>query len=162
MSYLQGNETFDGVFRGELPSHTEISNWAKKGSPRSTGAMNDFTCWKHMTYSDSFDTKNVEKHRPLYHQTPLYGWMNDPNGMFFIGQFDGHKFTCEDEPSETKWMDYGKVRQLRIFVDRCSVEAFDGDGKMCMTNLVFPSTPYDKIIVKGKAKATIYKIKTKK
>ena len=114
-----------------------------------------------MTYSDSFDTKNVEKHRPLYHQTPLYGWMNDPNGMFFIGQFDGHKFTCEDEPSETKWMDYGKVRQLRIFVDRCSVEAFEGDGKMCMTNLVFPSTPYDKIIVKGKAKATIYKIKTK-
>ena len=54
---------------------------------------------------------------------------------------------------------YGKVRQLRIFVDRCSVEAFDGDGKMCMTNLVFPSTPYDKIIVKGKAKAAIYKIK---
>ena len=469
-------------------------------NPRSTGAMNDFTCWKHMTYSDTFDTKNVEKHRPLYHQTPLYGWMNDPNGMFykdgvwhlcyqynpygsqwenmtwgyatstdlvnwthmpsvlegdalgaifsgssvvdknntagfgkdaiiafytsaghsqmqsmaystdggktfkkyannpiitstardfrdphvfwneeagfwnmilaagqemqiyssanlkdwkyessfgheygnhggvwecpdlmkmnvkgtnkdkwmlicninpggpfggsatqyFIGQFDGHKFTCEDEPSETKWMDYGKdhyatvtfdnapdgrrcaiawmsnwqyanqvptkqfrsansivrdlglfeykgetycsitpakemlaargarvsqpteaceivvtvkgdaqitlrnakgervvmtyddeeetfdmdrrrsgnisfsdafpvatssptygkVRQLRIFVDRCSVEAFDGDGKMCMTNLVFPSTPYDKIIVKGKAKAAIYKIKT--
>ena len=55
---------------------------------------------------------------------------------------------------------YGKVRQLRIFVDRCSVEAFDGDGKMCMTNLVFPSPPYDKIIVKGKAKAAIYKIKT--
>ena len=55
---------------------------------------------------------------------------------------------------------YGKVRQLRIFVDRCSVEAFDGDGKMCMTNLVFPSTPYDKITVKGKAKAAIYKIKT--
>ena len=467
---------------------------------RSTGAINDFTCWKRMTYSDTFDTKNVEKHRPLYHHTPQYGWMNDPNGMFykdgvwhlcyqynpygsqwenlswghststdlinwkaeptalepdalgmmfsgccvvdknntagfgkdaivalyttagarqtqslaystdggktftkyadnpiitsnvpdfrdphvfwneeagfwnmilaagqqmsiysskdlkewkhesdfgaeygnhggvwecpdlmkmnvkgtnkdkwmlicninpggpfggsatqyFIGQFDGHKFTCEDEPSETKWMDYGKdhyatitfdnapegrhvgiawmsnwqyanqvptkqyrsansivrdfglfeykgetycsitpakemlaargarvsqpteaceivvtvkgdaqitlrnakgervvmtyddeeetfdmdrrrsgnssfsdafpvatssptygkVRQLRIFVDRCSVEAFDGDGKMCMTNLVFPSTPYDKIIVKGKAKAAIYKIKT--
>ncbi len=55
---------------------------------------------------------------------------------------------------------YGKVRQLRIFVDRCSVEAFDDDGKMCMTNLVFPSTPYDKITVKGKAKAAIYKIKT--
>ena len=470
------------------------------GNPRSTGAMNDFACWKKITYSDTFDTKNVEKYRPAYHHSPVYGWMNDPNGMFykdgvwhlcfqynpygsqwenmtwgyststdlvnwtaqpavlegdalgaifsgssvvdknntsgfgkdaivafytsaghsqtqsmaystdggktftkyehnpiivstardfrdphvfwnaeagfwnmilaagqemqiyssanlkdwkyessfgheygnhggvwecpdlmkmkvkgtdkekwmlicninpggpfggsatqyFIGQFDGHKFTCEDEPSETKWMDYGKdhyatvtfdnapdgrrcaiawmsnwqyanqvptkqfrsansivrdlglfeykgetycsitpakemlaargarvsqpteaceivvtvkgdaqiilrnakgervvmtyddaeetfdmdrrrsgnisfsdafpvvtssptygkVRQLRIFVDRCSVEAFDGDGKMCMTNLVFPSTPYDKIIVKGKAKAAIYKIKT--
>ena len=478
----------------------ELFDITFNGNMRSTGAINDFTCWKRMTYSDTFDTKNVEKHRPLYHHTPQYGWMNDPNGMFykdgvwhlcyqynpygsqwenlswghststdlinwkaeptalepdalgmmfsgccvvdknntagfgkdaivalyttagarqtqslaystdggktftkyadnpiitsnvpdfrdphvfwneeagfwnmilaagqqmsiysskdlkewkhesdfgaeygnhggvwecpdlmkmnvkgtnkdkwmlvcninpggpfggsatqyFIGQFDGHKFTCEDEPSETKWMDYGKdhyatitfdnapegrhvgiawmsnwqyanqvptkqyrsansivrdfglfeykgetycsitpakemlaargarvsqpteaceivvtvkgdaqitlrnakgervvmtyddeeetfdmdrrrsgnssfsdafpvatssptygkVRQLRIFVDRCSVEAFDGDGKMCMTNLVFPSTPYDKIIVKGKAKAAIYNIKT--
>ena len=478
----------------------ELFDITFNGNMRSTSAINDFTCWKRMTYSDTFDTKNVEKHRPLYHHTPQYGWMNDPNGMFykdgvwhlcyqynpygsqwenmtwgyatstdlvnwthmpsvlegdalgaifsgssvvdknntagfgkdaiiafytsaghsqmqsmaystdggktfkkyannpiitstardfrdphvfwnedakfwnmilaagqemqiysssnlkdwkyessfghefgnhggvwecpdlmkmnvkgtnkdkwmlicninpggpfggsatqyFIGQFDGHKFTCEDEPSETKWMDYGKdhyatitfdnapdgrrcaiawmsnwqyanqvptkqfrsansivrdlglfeykgetycsitpakemlaargarvsqpteaceivvtvkgdaqiilrnakgervvmtyddeeetfdmdrrrsgnisfsdafpvatssptygkVRQLRIFVDRCSVEAFDGDGKMCMTNLVFPSTPYDRIIVKGKAKATIYKIKT--
>ncbi len=478
----------------------ELFDITFNGNMRSTGAINDFTCWKRMTYSDTFDTKNVEKHRPLYHHTPQYGWMNDPNGMFykdgvwhlcyqynpygsqwenlswghststdlinwkaeptalepdalgmmfsgccvvdknntagfgkdaiialyttagarqtqslaystdggktftkyadnpiitsnvpdfrdphvfwnaeagfwnmilaagqqmsiysskdlkewkhesdfgaeygnhvgvwecpdlmkmnvkgtnkdkwmlicninpggpfggsatqyFIGQFDGHKFTCEDEPSETKWMDYGKdhyatitfdnapegrhvgiawmsnwqyanqvptkqfrsansivrdfglfeyngetycsitpakemlaargarvsqpteaceivvtvkgdaqitlrnakgervvmtyddeeetfdmdrrrsgnisfsdafpvvtssptygkIRQLKIFVDRCSVEAFDGDGKMCMTNLVFPSTPYDKIIVKGKAKAAIYKIKT--
>lgn len=472
------------------------------GNPRSTGAMNDFTCWKKMSYSDTFDTKNVEKHRPAYHHTPAYGWMNDPNGMFykdgvwhlcfqynpygsqwenmtwghsvstdlinwtqmpsvlegdalgaifsgssvvdknntagfgkdavvafyttaghsqtqsmaystdggktftkyemnpvitstardfrdphvfwndeagfwnmilaagqemqiyssanlkdwkyessfgheygnhggvwecpdlmkmkvrgtdkekwmlicninpggpfggsatqyFVGQFDGHKFTCEDEPGETKWMDYGKdhyatvtfdntpdgrrvaiawmsnwqyanqvptmqyrsansivrdlglfeykgetycsvmpakemdavrgtrtasptdaceivvtlkgdaqitlrngkgekvvmtyddaeetfdmdrrrsgnvsfsdafpvvtstptygkVRQLRIFVDRSSIEAFDADGKMVMTNLVFPTVPYDKIIVKGKAKATIYRIKTEK
>ena len=478
----------------------ELFDISFNGNTRATGAINDFACWKRMSYSDSFDTKNVEKHRPIYHHTPQYGWMNDPNGMFykdgvwhlcyqfnpygsqwenmtwghststdlvhwtanptaitpdalgtifsgccvvdknntagfgndaivafytsagasqmqsmaystdggktftkyvgnpvitdekkdfrdphvfwneeagfwnmilaagqemqiyssanlkdwkyessfgheygnhggvwecpdlmkmkvrgtdkekwmlicninpggpfggsatqyFIGEFDGHKFTCEDDPSETKWMDYGKdhyatitfdnapegrhvgiawmsnwqyanqvptkqyrsansivrdfglfeykgetycsitpakemltargarvsqpteaceivvtvkgdaqitlsnakgesvvmtyddeeetfdmdrrrsgnisfsdafpvatssptygkVRQLRIFVDRCSVEAFDGDGKMCMTNLVFPSTPYDKITVKGKAKAAIYKIKT--
>lgn len=469
------------------------------GNPRSTGAMNDFACWKKITYSDTFDTKNVENYRPAYHHTPVYGWMNDPNGMFykdgvwhlcfqynpygsqwenmtwgyststdlvnwtaqpavlegdalgaifsgssvvdknntagfgkdaivafytsaghsqtqsmaystdggktftkyehnpiivsttrdfrdphvfwnaeagfwnmilaagqemqiysssnlkdwkyessfgheygshggvwecpdlmkmkvrgtdkekwmlicninpggpfggsatqyFIGQFDGHKFTCEDEPSETKWMDYGKdhyatvtfdnapdgrrcaiawmsnwqyanqvptmqfrsansivrdlglfeykgetycsvyparemdkvrgqqmttpsdaceivvalkgnaqitlknqkgenvvmsydsvketfsmdrrnsgdvsfsedfpvvtsaptygkVKQLRIFVDKNSIEAFDADGKMVMTNLVFPSTPYDKVVVKGKAKVKIYSIK---
>ena len=466
---------------------------------RATGAIDGFTCWKRMSYSDSFDTKNVEKHRPVYHHTPQYGWMNDPNGMFykdgvwhlcyqfnpygsqwenmtwghststdlvhwtanptaitpdalgtifsgccvvdknntagfgndaviafytsagarqmqsmaystdggktftkyknnpiitsnvpdfrdphvfwnaeagfwnmilaagqqmsiysskdlkewkhesdfgaeygnhggvwecpdlmkmkvagtdkekwmlicninpggpfggsatqyFIGEFDGHKFTCEDEPSETKWMDYGKdhyatitfdnapegrhigiawmsnwqyanqvptkqfrsansiardfglfeyngetycsvspakemdavrgqrisspsetceivvqlrgdaqltlrnskgekvvitydavehtidfdrrrsgdvsfseafpcivtsptygqAKTLRIFVDRCSIEMFEGDGKMSMTNLVFPSEPYNKLIVKGKAKATIYKLK---
>lgn len=480
----------------------QVLDIAFPGNPRSTGAMNDFTCWKKMSYSDTFDTKNVEKHRPAYHHTPAYGWMNDPNGMFykdgvwhlcfqynpygsqwenmtwghsvstdlvnwtqmpsvlegdalgaifsgssvvdknntagfgkdavvafyttaghsqtqsiaystdggktftkyemnpvitstardfrdphvfwndeagfwnmilaagqemqiyssanlkdwkyessfgheygnhggvwecpdlmkmkvrgtdkekwmlicninpggpfggsatqyFVGQFDGHKFTCEDEPGETKWMDYGKdhyatvtfdnapdgrrvaiawmsnwqyanqvptmqyrsansivrdlglfeykgetycsvmpakemeavrgartasptdaceivvtlkgdaqitlrngkgekvvmtyddaeetfdmdrrrsgnvsfsdafpvvtstptygkVRQLRIFVDRSSIEAFDADGKMVMTNLVFPTVPYDKIIVKGKAKATIYRIKTGK
>ena len=480
----------------------QVLDIAFPGNPRSTGAMNDFTCWKKMSYSDTFGTKNVEKHRPAYHHTPAYGWMNDPNGMFykdgvwhlcfqynpygsqwenmtwghsvstdlvnwtqmpsvlegdalgaifsgssvvdknntagfgkdavvafyttaghsqtqsmaystdggktftkyemnpvitstardfrdphvfwndeagfwnmilaagqemqiyssanlkdwkyessfgheygnhggvwecpdlmkmkvrgtdkekwmlicninpggpfggsatqyFVGQFDGHKFTCEDEPGETKWMDYGKdhyatvtfdnapdgrrvaiawmsnwqyanqvptmqyrsansivrdlglfeykgetycsvmpakemdavrgartasptdaceivvtlkgdaqitlrngkgekvvmtyddteetfdmdrrrsgnvsfsdafpvvtstptygkVRQLRIFVDRSSIEAFDADGKMVMTNLVFPTVPYDKIIVKGKAKATIYRIKTEK
>ena len=466
---------------------------------RATGAIDGFACWKRMSYSDTFDTKNVEKHRPVYHHTPQYGWMNDPNGMFykdgvwhlcyqfnpygsqwenmtwghststdlvhwkaeptaitpdalgtifsgccvvdknntagfgndaivafytsagarqtqsmaystdggktftkyennpvitsnvpdfrdphvfwnaevgfwnmilaagqqmsiysskdlkewkhesdfgaeygnhggvwecpdlmkmkvagtdkekwmlicninpggpfggsatqyFIGEFDGHKFTCEDEPSETKWMDYGKdhyatitfdnapegrrvgiawmsnwqyanqvptkqfrsansiardfglfeyngetycsvspakemdavrgqrisspsetceivvqlkgdaqltlrnskgekvvitydaveqtidfdrrrsgdvsfseafpcivtsptygqAKPLRIFVDRCSIEMFEGDGKMSMTNLVFPSEPYNKLIVKGKAKATIYKLK---
>ena len=466
---------------------------------RATGAIDGFACWKRMSYSDSFDTKNVEKHRPVYHHTPQYGWMNDPNGMFykdgvwhlcyqfnpygsqwenmtwghststdlvhwkaeptaitpdalgtifsgccvvdknntagfgndaviafytsagarqmqsmaystdggktftkyennpiitsnvpdfrdphvfwnaeagfwnmilaagqqmsiysskdlkewkhesdfgaeygnhggvwecpdlmkmkirgtdkekwmlicninpggpfggsatqyFIGEFDGHKFTCEDEPSETKWMDYGKdhyatitfdnapdgrhvgiawmsnwqyanqvptkqfrsansiardfglfeyngetycsvspakemdavrgqrisspsetceivvqlkgdaqltlrnakgervvitydaaeqtidfdrrrsgdvsfseafpcivtsptygqAKTLRIFIDRCSIEMFEGDGKMSMTNLVFPSEPYNKLIVKGKAKATIYKLK---
>ena len=480
----------------------ELFDISFNGNPRSVGDIRSFTCWQKMTYADKFDDKNTEKHRPIYHQTPKWGWMNDPNGMFykdgvwhlyfqynpygskwenmswghststdlvnwhheplalfgdglgtifsgscvldknntagygdstvvafytsagpsqtqsmaystdggktftkyennpiitspsrdfrdphvfwneeagfwnmilaagqemqifsssnlkdwkyessfgegygnhggvwecpdlmkmkvagtdkekwmlicninpggpfggsatqyFIGEFDGHKFTCEDEPSETKWMDYGKdhyatvtfsnapegrnvaiawmsnwqyanqvptkqyrsansiardlglfeyngetycsvrpakemdavrgarlsapteaceivvtlkgdaqitlrnakgervvmtyddeeetfdmdrrrsgdvsfsdafpvatssptygkVRQLRIFVDRCSVEAFDGDGKMCMTNLVFPTVPYDKLIIKGKAKAKIYKIKSEK
>ena len=65
-------------------------------------------------------------------------------------------------PVVTSTPTYGKVRQLRIFVDRSSIEAFDSDGKMVMTNLVFPTVPYDKIIVKGKAKARIYKIKTEK
>ena len=477
----------------------ELFDISFNGNTRATGAIDDFACWKRMSYSDSFDTKNVEKHRPVYHHTPAYGWMNDPNGMFykdgvwhlcyqfnpygsqwenmtwghststdlvhwtanptaitpdalgtifsgccvvdknntagfgndaivafytsagarqtqsmaystdggktftkyennpvitsnvpdfrdphvfwnaevgfwnmilaagqqmsiysskdlkewkhesdfgaeygnhggvwecpdlmkmkvagtdkekwmlicninpggpfggsatqyFIGEFDGHKFTCEDEPSETKWMDYGKdhyatitfdnapegrrvgiawmsnwqyanqvptkqfrsansiardfglfeyngetycsvspvkemdavrgqrisspsetceivvqlkgdaqltlrnskgekvvitydaveqtidfdrrrsgdvsfseafpcivtsptygqAKTLRIFVDRCSIEMFEGDGKMSMTNLVFPSEPYNKLIVKGKAKATVYKLK---
>ncbi len=40
-------------------------------------------CWTNMTMADSFDTTNREKYRPVYHHTPLYGWMNDPNGMFY-------------------------------------------------------------------------------
>ena len=50
---------------------------------RSTGAVKDFVCWKEMKYSDTFDTTNRERFRPLYHHTPIYGWMNDPNGMFY-------------------------------------------------------------------------------
>jgi levanase/fructan beta-fructosidase len=53
------------------------------GDRRSTGAVKDFVCWREMKYSDTFDTTNSERFRPLYHHTPLYGWMNDPNGMFF-------------------------------------------------------------------------------
>lgn len=31
---------------------------------------------------------------------------------------------------------------LRVFVDKCSVEAFDSEGRFAMTNLVFPTQPY--------------------
>ena len=40
-------------------------------------------CWEKMSLSDTFDTSNTEKFRPAYHHTPAYGWMNDPNGMFY-------------------------------------------------------------------------------
>lgn len=36
-----------------------------------------------MKLSDTFDTGNREKFRPTYHFSPLYGWMNDPNGMVY-------------------------------------------------------------------------------
>ena len=47
------------------------------------GMPADAACWKNMKLSDTFDLSNKEKHRPLYHHTPAYGWMNDPNGMFY-------------------------------------------------------------------------------
>ncbi len=53
------------------------------GDKRTTGALKDFVCWKELKFSDTFDTQNRERFRPLYHHTPLYGWMNDPNGMFY-------------------------------------------------------------------------------
>ena len=46
-------------------------------------AMKDYACWKNISYADTFDTANREKFRPAYHHTPVYGWMNDPNGMFY-------------------------------------------------------------------------------
>ncbi len=54
-----------------------------QGERRTTGAVKDFVCWREMKYDNSFDTSNRERFRPLYHHTPLYGWMNDPNGMFY-------------------------------------------------------------------------------
>ncbi len=40
-------------------------------------------CWSNFQLTDSIDVTNQEKYRPAYHHTPLYGWMNDPNGMFY-------------------------------------------------------------------------------
>ncbi|MBS7385272.1 MAG: DUF4980 domain-containing protein [Bacteroidales bacterium] len=41
-------------------------------------------CWSKMKLSETFDKTNREKFRPKYHHTPEYGWMNDPNGMFYL------------------------------------------------------------------------------
>lgn len=41
-------------------------------------------CWSELKKADTFDTANRETFRPRYHHTPAYGWMNDPNGMFYL------------------------------------------------------------------------------
>ena len=43
----------------------------------------DLSCWKELKFSNTFDTTNREAFRPVYHHTPAYGWMNDPNGMYY-------------------------------------------------------------------------------
>ena len=58
-------------------------------------------CWKNFTVSDTFDVTNREKYRPAYHPTPLYGWMNDPNGMVYK---DGVWHLCYQwNPFGSKW-----------------------------------------------------------
>ncbi len=58
-------------------------------------------CWKNFTVSDTFDVTNREKYRPAYHHTPLYGWMNDPNGMVYK---DGVWHLCYQwNPYGSKW-----------------------------------------------------------
>jgi len=53
------------------------------GNYRTVGNIEDYSCWKLMKQSDTFDTTNREQWRPQYHHTPAWGWMNDPNGMFY-------------------------------------------------------------------------------
>lgn len=47
------------------------------------GMPSSSLCWKEIKLSDTFDSSNRETYRPVYHHTPVYGWMNDPNGMFY-------------------------------------------------------------------------------
>ena len=66
-----------------LPANGTLLDVMFHGDRRTTGAIRDFVCWHEMKYSDTFDMTNRERFRPLYHHTPRYGWMNDPNGMFY-------------------------------------------------------------------------------
>ncbi len=63
-----------------------------------------------------------------------------------------------DFAAVTKAPTRGHIKTLQLFIDKSSIEAFDADGKMAMTNIVFPSEPYNKITVKG-GNAKIYGLK---
>lgn len=56
-------------------------------TPQGRGSVREAkedVCWKGIELSDNFDVTDKEtKYRPLFHHTPQYGWMNDPNGMFY-------------------------------------------------------------------------------
>ena len=47
--------------------------------------------------------------------------------------------------------------KVLLFIDHCSIEAFDAEGAWSMTNLVFPSEPYNHLEVQG-GEAKIYQI----
>lgn len=44
---------------------------------------------------------------------------------------------------------------LNIFIDQSSVEIITGDGITSLTNLVFPSSIYNKVLVDGKAEGRV-------
>lgn len=61
----------------ELPVGTKEATVRIRKTPK------DAICWEQIQLSDTFDTSNREKFRPVYHHTPLYGWMNDANGLVY-------------------------------------------------------------------------------
>lgn len=72
--------------RERVDSYVPFALSAYKGQHISIeiqGVPETALCWKELKLSGSFDMANKESFRPLYHHTPAYGWMNDPNGMFY-------------------------------------------------------------------------------
>lgn len=58
-------------------------------------------CWENIQLSDTFDTSNTDYYRPIYHHTPLYGWMNDANGLVYK---DGeYHLYFQYNPYGSKW-----------------------------------------------------------
>ena len=58
-------------------------------------------CWDNISLADTFDTANTDYYRPEYHHTPLYGWMNDANGLVYK---DGeYHLYFQYNPYGSKW-----------------------------------------------------------
>ena len=55
----------------------------KTATVKILGLKKDALALNLLKLSDTFDTTNTDYYRPSYHFTPLYGWMNDPNGMVY-------------------------------------------------------------------------------
>ncbi len=65
------------------------------------GISESALCWSEIKLSDDFDTSNREKFRPVYHFSPQYGWMNDPNGMVY---WDGeYHLYYQHNPYSSMW-----------------------------------------------------------
>ena len=73
----------------------------KTATVKILGLKKDALAINLMRLSDTFDTTNTDYYRPSYHFTPLYGWMNDPNGMVYKdGEF--HLY-FQYNPYGSKW-----------------------------------------------------------
>ena len=55
----------------------------KTATVKILGLKKDALALSLLKLSNTFDTTNTDYYRPSYHFTPLYGWMNDPNGMVY-------------------------------------------------------------------------------
>ena len=61
----------------------------------------DAICWDSIQLADTFNTANTAYYRPVYHPTPLYGWMNDATGLVYK---DGeYHLYFQYNPYGSKW-----------------------------------------------------------
>ena len=61
----------------------------------------DAICWDSIQLADTFNTANTDYYRPVYHHTPLYGWMNYTHGLVYK---DGeYHLYFQYNPYGSKW-----------------------------------------------------------
>ena len=89
-------------------------------------------CWESIKEVDTYDRDNIERFRPIFHFSPDYGWMNDPNGMFYK---DGVYHLCfQYNPYGSTWenMSWGHAttKDLITWTHKPDVLHRDGFGEI--------------------------------
>ena len=50
--------------------------------------------------------------------------------------------------------------RMRLIVDRASVEVFADGGATVLTDIVFPTEPFDRVVLVGEGEGTIYGLRS--
>ena len=90
-------------------AQTKVDYWvpfvlpadAKTVTVRVQKSLGDALCWKEMKLSDTFDPSHIDKFRPVYHHAPLYGWMNNANGLVY--EDEEYHLYYQYNPYGSKW-----------------------------------------------------------
>lgn len=67
--------------------------------------------------------------------------------IYALLSFSGQQYNYIDDFALATWAPIQKENEykLDVFVDKCSVEIFLDGGKIAMTNLIFPTEPYNRM-----------------
>ena len=89
--------------------------------------------------------------------------ISNENGEEFVITYDQKAMTLSCDRTKSGLTDFSqhfndiatapvhrKITSLRIFIDTSSIEVFANDGEVCMTSLVFPSSPLTTLTVNKK------------
>lgn len=85
-------------------------------------------CWEAIKEQQELNLSSASKFRPLYHFSPAYGWMNDPNGMCYK---DGVYHLCyQYNPYGATWgnMSWGHATSRDLVTWQQQEVALSGDG----------------------------------
>ena len=64
---------------------------------------NEPIAWDKIQAVNSYDASNTDKYGPVFHHTPQWGWMNDPNGMFYDEQKELWHLYYQYNPYASTW-----------------------------------------------------------
>lgn len=64
---------------------------------------NEPIAWDKIQAVNSYDASNTDYYRPIFHHTPQWGWMNDPNGMFYDEQKGVWHLYYQHNPYASTW-----------------------------------------------------------
>ena len=82
-------------------------------------------------------------------------WRIQQGGFEEVSRFSRRGFSNEFACRTAAPVLGGTLKELRMFVDKSSIEIFANGGRTVMTNIVFPSEPYKSLTIESSKKTKV-------